>query len=83
MIKLEAIDVGRVGICVERAVLGFSFVRFSTLTEKVPYSTIKHEKETSFFTLYSKTAASILAKRCGRERCDITGNTGRFFDLSN
>ncbi len=32
--------------------------------------------------LYSKITAFILAKRWNKERCDITGNTNRFFDFS-
>ncbi len=32
--------------------------------------------------LYSEITASILAKRWNMERCDITGNTSRFFDFS-
>ena len=31
--------------------------------------------------LYSKTAASVLAKRWSKERCDKIGNTNRFFDF--
>ncbi len=32
--------------------------------------------------LYSRITASIFAKWWNKERCDITGNTSRFFDFS-
>lgn len=67
----------------EWAVLGLPFIVICTLTKQVPYSTIKTTKRRRpFLMLYSKTAAFILVKRWNKERCDITGNTSRFFDFS-